>query len=267
MILDNSPVRSPLKGVDEGIRYNDIALAGYAGLQTLGFMSKEQIANYQAEVPLDRSPIDELLLIAGTSCHGEPMRYKVSGTNKELELYAFVRALIVVPYWLDYQDGSPEAQGFWQKHVNYLLRHEMMHLYDFVDIVNEAVFRMKGEIDLKNEMIAKRARPYEAARMGAFNYSQYEFKTYFGTHIDNLKKGIGVANNYFHHAIYAADLEGKKTDHFDIDMKTRAPKLPSWGETQHTYRVAEACLAVPVLQAVGFPDEYEKMKQICAQGG
>lgn len=247
----------------EKMRFNDIDTEAFARVAALGFMSKQQIANYQAEFPLNRSPIDKLLLPGGTSCFGDPVRYKASGASKELELYAFVRAVIVIPDWWDYAAGSPAAQQAWHGKFNFLLRHEMMHLFDFVDTVNEVVFRMKGEIGLQNEMIAQRATPYDAARMGAF---RQDSRKYFEQQLDDLMPRFNAAIRYFHNAIFAADQQGKQTGHFDIDLKTRYPQS-HWDQTSRAYRVAVACNALPVLEQIGFPDEYERMKQICAQGG
>lgn len=202
---------------------------GFAHLHTIGFMPRENIDIYMEERPLDPQYLP--IQVAGFSCHGDPITYRPRGQPFDLEVYALARIAVVVPYWIEYGQGRPEAQAHWRAYNDRTLRHEAMHAYDMIDVVNEAVFRIKGQVDLMENLAAARVSPAEGRRYGlVLDYSQVGSmpSEYFRRHLETINSGNAAAAGYFHNAIYAPDRAGQQTRLMDIDL--RSPMVFAHGD-------------------------------------
>ena len=77
------------------------------------------------------------------ACHGSPILFNGIQTG-ELELYGFMHLVIVMPYWIEHSNSTGPVKTFWEEMINELMLHEMIHVYDFLDGLNQTVFQAKG---------------------------------------------------------------------------------------------------------------------------
>lgn len=197
--------------------------AGYAHLHTLGFMTKEDIEIYLTERPLDPGQLP--IQFAGDNCFGDPIFFYPGSLRGTVELYAFARISVVVPYWIEYSEADADARRHWQAFNDDLIRHELVHVYDYIALVNEAVFRARGQVDLLVSLRSNRP-PGVRAIDNQLPYGlwgdrdRFIARDFFAPYVEDVRMGGLAAGGYFHNAIYGVDPDGRRTADLDIDLLT-----------------------------------------------
>lgn len=79
------------------------------------------------------------------ACHGSPILFNGIRTG-ELELYGYTHLVIVMPYWIEYSTSTDPMKNFWAEMINELMVHEMIHVYEFFDGLNQTVFQTKDTL-------------------------------------------------------------------------------------------------------------------------
>ncbi|MDZ4112057.1 MAG: DUF922 domain-containing protein [Brevundimonas sp.] len=216
---------------------------GYALLHTLGFMTKEDIEIYLTERPLD----PEQLPIQSVSrdCFGDPIVFYRGSSQGTVELYAFARISVVLPYWIEYSEADADARRHWQAFNDHLLRHELVHVYDHIALVDEAVFRARGEVDLLVSLRTNRppgvwAIDYQAPYGLWGNQGRFLASDFFARYLDDLWRGSLAASGYSHNALYGVDSNGQRTADLDIDLLT--PIVRDYGDEAARRRAASAII-------------------------
>lgn len=215
---------------------------GYAPLHTLGFMTKEDIEIYLTERPLD----PEQLPIQSVSgdCFGDPIVFYRGSSQGTVELYAFARIAVVLPYWIEYSEADADARRHWQAFNDHLIRHELVHVYDHIALVNEAVFRARGEVDLLVSLRSNRPTGVRAidhqAPYGLWDGDRFLASDFFARYLDDLWRGSLAAIGYSHNALYGVDSTGQRTADLDIDLLT--PIVRDYGDEAARRRAASAII-------------------------
>ncbi len=216
---------------------------GYAHLHTLGFMTKEDIEIYLTERPLDPEQLP--IQLAGGDCFGDPIVFYRGSSQGAVELYAFARISVVVPYWIEYSEADADARRHWQAFNDQLIRHELVHVYDGIALVNEAVFRSRGQVDLlvslrSNRPPGVRAIDYQVPYGLWGNQDRFRASDFFAPYVEDVVRGNSAAGGYFHNALYGVDPDGRRTADLDIDLLT--PVVRGYGDEAARRRAASAII-------------------------
>lgn len=147
------------------------------------FLPREGLERVLNEHPLNPQ-LSSVAQLEYAQCHGEPIEYLVRGSGK-LELYGFYHLVMVVPYLSNYSQISADLQEYWQSKNNEYMTHELIHVYDYLDGLNETVFQTKGALE------------YTMSPQGGspprFRFSRIE---------QALVSLASLSVNDFHHALY-----------------------------------------------------------------
>jgi hypothetical protein len=201
----------------------------YAHLHTVGFLQTEDAEIYLSEIPLDPEQLPVQLIQA--YCFGDPIVYQASRSHRPADVYAFARISVVAPYWIEYPEGYPEAQRYWERFNDYVMRHELVHVYDFLSVINQATFRARGDLAFRSQLTEARARPVDLYHYGfspGWNNDisgRGSLGGFFQDYIEDVIMGGRAAAGYFHNAIYAVNASGERTASLDIDQLTPMDSL------------------------------------------
>jgi hypothetical protein len=214
---------------------------GYAHLHTLGFMTKADIEIYMTERPLDAEQLP--VQFAGANCFGDPIVFYPGSSRGTVELYAFARITVVVPYWIEYSEADADARRHWQAFNDDVIRHELVHVYDFIALVNEAVFRARGQVDLlvslrSNRPPGVRAIDHQVPYGLWGNGDRFLASDFFAPYVEDARRGGMAAAGYFHNAIYGVGLDGRRTTDLGIDLVS--PAVRGYGDEAARRRAESA---------------------------
>ena len=168
--------------------------------------------------------LDQYTQYHGAGCYGDPIRYRVRGID-ETQVYGFMHVVMVAPLWIEYSESSGSVRRFWEAKNNEYMLHEMVHVHDHLEALNQVVFQTKGNVDHMQQLMAANAYPPQAFRYGLpiDRSLSGDLASFFGQKGESVQRAVTMSVNDFHRALERRDGPGGQVVVMTTDLQPAGP--------------------------------------------
>lgn len=165
-------------------------------------------------------------------CVGEPLKLR-NGRSPHEDYLAFTRIFLMLPFWNEYAQSDGPAKAFWERYHHQILMHELVHLHDSLQILNDFMFQAKGTAQLQDEFIDRFSWQEQEVKdygLSVISLRRRTAESHFSRFDRVLNSGNFYSVAYFHTAIYNPMPNRQATTDLDVFLKPFGPR--SFGNPQ-----------------------------------
>lgn len=166
-------------------------------------------------------------------CGGTPLKLRNGGALPHENYLAYIRVFLMMPYWGEYAQSAGAAKAFWERYHHELMMHELVHLHDSLQILDDFMFQAKGTAQLQDEFIDRYS--YQTQEVKDYGLSVIQLRrstreSHFSRFDRVLNSGNFYSVAYFHTAIYNPTPLRQPTTDLTVTLEPFGPR--SFGNPQ-----------------------------------
>ena len=156
-----------------------------------------------------------------------------NGRTPHEDYLAFTRIFMMLPFWNDYAQSDGAAKAFWERYHHQIVMHELVHLHDSLQILNDFMFQAKGTAQLQDEFIDRFSWQEQEVKdygLSVIQLRRSKRESHFSRFDRVLNSGNFYSVAYFHTAIYNPTPNRQPTTDLTVTLEPFGPR--SFGNPQ-----------------------------------